>query len=156
MSDVTIAPTAIVAETATLGEGTVVWHGAQVMHGVKMGVHCSVGSYAEIGRDSILGDNVRIGFGAFLPNRSRIGNAVFIGPGAKFADDKLPIAGNRPFYRPQPPIVENFVSVGMNATILPGLRLGEGCIVGAGAVVTKDVKPFSTVAGNPAKELPKP
>jgi acetyltransferase-like isoleucine patch superfamily enzyme len=95
---------------------------------------------------------VRINHGSFLPNRSTVGNDVFIGPNVTFTDDKYPRSGNK-HYKAEPPIVEDNVSVGAGAIILPGIRLGKGCMIGAGAVVTEDVEPGMTVVGMPARIL---
>lgn len=150
-----IHPTALVDPTAVLGPGTHVWQYAHVRMGVRMGANGSVGGGAEIGTYSTLGENVRIGYGVFIPSRTRIGSHVFIGPRAVLCDDKYPIANN-PRYRAQPPLVEDGVSIGAGAVILPGVRLGTGAQIGAGAVVTHDVEPYTVVAGNPARPLPVP
>jgi acetyltransferase-like isoleucine patch superfamily enzyme len=93
---------------------------------------------------------VRIQHGAFLPNRARIGDRVFIGPNATFTDDRYPEVNN-PRYKAEPPIVEDDVAIGAGAVILPGVRIGRGALIGAGAVVTKDVPPSAVVVGNPAR-----
>ncbi len=147
-----IAATAIVHPTATLGEGTAVWDHAIVEASVTTGPQCAIGSHTFVGLGSTLGEGVRIQHGVFLTRRTVIGARVFIGPNATFTDDKHPCVNN-PHYRPTPPIVEDDVNIGANATLLPGVTLGRGCTVGAGAVVTKDVPPYTTVVGNPARPL---
>lgn len=111
-----------------------------------------IGSNVYVGMHTVMGENVRIQHGAFLVRRMKIGDRVFIGPNATFTDDRHPVVNN-PRYRPEPPVLEDDVNVGANATILPGVRLGKGCTVGAGAVVTRDVAPYTTVVGNPARRL---
>jgi UDP-2-acetamido-3-amino-2,3-dideoxy-glucuronate N-acetyltransferase len=135
--------------TASLGPGTLVWTFATVGAGVQTGSHCAIGSAVYIGADSRLGDSVRIQHGVFLPNRSRVGDRVFIGPNATFTDDRHPVV-NHPQYRAEPPIIEDDASIGAGAVVLPGVTIGRGAMVGAGAVVTKDVPPFAVVKGNPA------
>jgi len=136
--------------TVKLGQGTVVWSYAVLCAGVKTGENCSVGSTVYIGRNTTLGDGVRINGGCHLTDRMTVGNNVFFGPNVTTMNDRYPRAGN-PFYKIEPPIIEDDVSVGAGATILPGVRLGQGCTIGAGAVVTKDVAPWTTVMGCPAR-----
>ena len=145
-----IHATADVHESVTMGEDVHIWAGAGVMAGTVIGAHVSIGRHAELGRFCEIGEGTRISYGVFLPNHSRIGRGVFIGPGAIFTDDRYPKANN-PWYRRESPIVEDDVSVGAGAVILPGVRLGQGCMVAAGAVVTHDVPPHVTVKGNPAR-----
>jgi len=145
-----IHPTAEVHETARLDDDVHVWGGACVMSGAKLGMHVSVGRGAEIGRGCTIGEGTRIGYGVFIPNLTVIGRQVFIGPNATLCDDKRPRVSN-PDYRPQPPVLEDNCSIGAGAVILPDVRIGRGSMVGAGAVVTCDVQPWTTVAGNPAK-----
>lgn len=149
-SDVQVADFAVVHQSTFLGMGTVVWSFAIVGSGVHTGPHCAIGSHVYIGMGSTLGESVRIQHGVFLPNRSQIGNRVFIGPNATFTDDRHPVVNN-PRYKAEPPIVEDDASIGAGAVILPGVRIGRGAVVGAGAVVTHDVPPHTTVKGNPAQ-----
>ena len=94
----------------------------------------------------IIGNNCKVQAFAFIPTGVTIGNNVFIGPRVTFTNDKHPPSGNW-----SATIVEDEVVIGAGAVILPGLTLGKGCVVGAGAVVIKDVLPYATVVGNPAK-----
>ena len=146
-----IHETAIV-ETSFIGTNVNVWAYAHVMGGVILGDNCSIGGCAEIGKSTVMGDNCRIGFGVFLPNHSRLGDNVFIGPNATFCDDKHPRVNNRD-YKAEPPILEDDCSIGAGATILPGIKIGRGATVGAGAVVTRNVTPYTTVIGCPAIPL---
>lgn len=144
---------ALVDPSAELGEGTVVWQWSHIMAGVKTGSHCSIGGHSEIGRDSRLGASVRIGFGVFLPNRTQVGDRVFIGPRVVATDDRYPRV-NHPRYRAEPPILEDDCAIGAGAVLLPGVRIGRGAMVGAGAVVTRSVAPYTTAYGNPARAVP--
>jgi acetyltransferase-like isoleucine patch superfamily enzyme len=100
----------------------------------------------------VIGNNVTVKCGVQLWDGLRVGNNVFIGPNATFCNDKYPKSGNHDFKCLQT-VIEDDVSIGANATILPGVKLGRGCVIGAGAVVTKDVALGATVVGNPAKEM---
>ena len=132
-----------------VGPGTAVWAFATIHEGVRLGADCGVGEHAYIGRNTVIGTRTRIGQGAHITDHMTVGDDVFIGPQVVFSNDRHPIANN-PGFDLEAPIVEDHVSIGVNATILPGVRLGRGCVVGAGAVVTKDVPPGRTVIGNPA------
>lgn len=145
-----IHPLAYVEEPVTLGPGTAVWAFAHVMAGVKTGRHVSIGGHSEIGRGCVLGDYTRVGYGVFMPNNMIVGANVFIGPKVGFTDDKYPRVNN-PHYRAEPAIIEDDVSIGLGAVILPGIRLGRGCLVGAGAIVTSDVPPHAVVMCKPAR-----
>jgi len=141
-------------QSQVVGDGTRVWQFAVVLAGARIGKNCNICAHTFIENDVVIGNNVTVKCGVQLWNGVRVGNNVCIGPNATFCNDKHPKSGNRDFDCLQT-IVEDDVSIGANATILPGLRLGNGCVVGAGAVVTKDVKPGATVVGNPAKEIAK-
>ena len=147
-----IHPTADVHETVTVGEDSVVWGCACVMAGTRIGPRCSIGRHSEIGRYCEIGEGTRISFGVFLPNKTRVGRHVFIGPRATFTDDKRP-GVIKEMYRPEPPVIEDHAAIGAGAVILPGVRIGTGALVGAGAVVTRDVAPWTTVCGNPARPM---
>jgi acetyltransferase-like isoleucine patch superfamily enzyme len=114
-----------------------------------MGHRCVIGSATFIGRDSILGDDVHLNHGVFLPNGSRLGHRVFIGPNVTCTDDKHPRVNN-PRYHAEPPIIGDDANIGAGAVILPGVRLGKGCTIGAGAVVTRSVPEGETWIGIPA------
>lgn len=138
-----------------IGEGTCIWQFAVVLKGAKVGRNCNVCAQTFIENNVVVGDNVTIKCGVQLWEGMRVGNNVFIGPNATFTNDKHPksLRGKCRNWECSPVIIEDDVSICANATILPGVRLGKGCVVGAGAVVTKSVPPGVTVVGNPAKEL---
>lgn len=142
-----------VSPTVQIGGGTIVWHFAIVEDNVLIGAECVIGSNVFVGRNSILGDGVRIQHGAFIARGSRIGNRVFIGPNATLTDDKYPRAGQKEWYRPEPPVIEDGASIGAGAVILPGVRIGRRAMIGAGAVVTDHVPDEKTYIGVPAREL---
>jgi acetyltransferase-like isoleucine patch superfamily enzyme len=133
--------------------GSKVWWYAVVLQDVRIGVNCSIGSHTEIGRGSKIGDQSRIGALCFLPPNSQIGCSVFIGPGVVFTDDRFPMIHDPadPPYTAEPPIVEDYANIGAAAVILPGVRIGAGAFVAAGAVVTKDVPAGGMVLGLPAR-----
>lgn len=134
---------------ATLGKGTRVWHFAVILDNVTIGDNCSIGSHVEIGKGCTIGSRTRIGKGVFLPPNSWIGEDVFIGPNVTFTDDKYPMVNN-PDYNAQPPVIEYRAAIGAGAVILPGVHISAGAMVGAGAVVTRDVPAGKCVRGEPA------
>lgn len=114
---------------------------------------CTIGKGSTIHSHVWIGDKVSIGERAkiqaftFIPTGVRIGNDVFLGPRVTFTNDKYPPSPDWLFT-----IVEDHVSVGAGAVILPGVTLGRGCKIGAGSVVTKNVPAGETWYGNPAKK----
>ena len=113
-----------------------------------IGENCNIGAFVEIG-NSTIGNNCKIQAHSFICT-AEIGNNVFVGPRVTFTNVKYPSAIKQGEFNNI--IVEDDVTIGAGAIILPGIKLGRGCFVGAGSVVTKDVIPFTVVYGNPAKE----
>ena len=116
----------------------------------KIGEHTTIGSYVEIGPKVEIGNHCKISAYAFIPSGVKIGNEVFIGPRVTFTNDNHPPSYGAEW---EETIVEDRVSVGAGAVILPGLTLCKGTRIGAGAVVTKSTEPFSVMVGNPARQL---
>ena len=130
-----------------------IWHPekSNIYDNVKIGQYCNIGTLVEIRDNVIIGNNCKIQAFTFIPEGVRIGNNVFIGPHVCFTNDKYPSAFHYGEFMET--FVEDNVSIGAGAVILCGVTIGHDAIVGAGAVVTQNVEPFSTVAGNPAKEI---
>jgi acetyltransferase-like isoleucine patch superfamily enzyme len=135
--------------SAKFGENCTVWQYATICEDVVIGHEVVIGSGAWIGAGSEIGHGTRIQHGAFIPKKTEIGAFVFIGPNVTLTDDKYPVAGAP--YDPHPPVLEAHCSIGAGAVILPGVRVGEGAMIGAGAVVTQDVPPHAVVYGCPAR-----
>ena len=127
-----------ISPNAQIGKNVAIWRFCNIMDGVTLGDNVSIGGCTEIGRGSQIGEGSRIGYGVFIPNNSKIGRNVFIGPNTTFCDDKHPRCGNVK-YDAEPPVIEDWVSIGAGAVVLPGVRIGWGATVGAGSIVTKDV-----------------
>lgn len=129
---------------------TYIHKSSNIYESATIGKDCSIGAFVEIGNKVKIGDRCKIGCGAFIPENVIIGNDVFIGPHTVFTNDKY--APSQDYWKTQPPtIVEDFVSIGANSTILPNITLESGCVIGAGSVVTKSVAADTTVYGNPAR-----
>ncbi len=137
-------------QSEDIGGGTLIWQFCVILPNAKIGKNCNICAQVLIEGDVVVGDNVTIKSGVQLWDGVRIENDVFIGPNATFANDLFPRSKQYPTKFLQT-IVKAGASVGANATILPGITIGENAMVGAGAVVTKDVPAMAVVAGNPAK-----
>jgi acetyltransferase-like isoleucine patch superfamily enzyme len=148
--DVFIHPTAEVDPSAAIGPGTKIWHFAQVRERARIGCHCVLGKDVYVDHDVRIGDYVKIQNGVSVYYGVTLEDETFVGPNATFTNDLYPrsCAGN---WEVVPTLVRRGASIAASATILCGLTLGEFCMVGAGAVVTEDVAPYTLVAGNPAR-----
>ena len=136
--------TAIV-ESDAIGEGTRICAFAHILAGARIGRDCYLGGHACIENGVIVGDRVTVKYGVQLPDGIELENDVFVGPNATFSND-APGAGKL-----SRTLVKRGASIGANATILPGITIGERAIVRAGSVVTYSVPPDAVVAGNPAR-----
>jgi acetyltransferase-like isoleucine patch superfamily enzyme len=137
-------------ESSRVGDGTRVWAFAHVLPGAVIGKDCNVCDGVFIENDVVVGDRVTIKCGVQLWDGLRVEDDVFIGPNATFTNDRFPRSRVRPTHFLKT-IIRQGASIGANATILPGIEIGRGSMVGAGAVVTRDVAPYSLVLGNPAR-----
>lgn len=145
---------AFIDPSCVWGAGTIIWHYAIVLADVTIGRECNIGGHAEIGRGTTIGDRTRISSGVFLPSNSKIGNDVFIGPNVTCTDDRFPrTLKPGEHYVAEPPTIEDHASIGAGAVLLPGIRIGKGARVAAGAIVTKDVPDGLAVRGLPAKRF---
>ena len=135
-----IHSTAEVSDKATLGDGTIVWHGVQIREGARLGRFCRIGKDAYIDADVVLGDRCKVQNFATIYKGVTIGNRVFIGPHVCFTNDLYPRADSSD-WDVTPTIVEDGASIGANATILCGIRIGRRAMVAAGAVVSESRRP---------------
>lgn len=144
-----IHPLADVAESQ-IGQGTRVWQFVVVLKGAKIGADCNICAHTLIEGNVVIGDRVTVKSGVQIWDGSVIGDDVFIGPNATFSNDLHPRSKHYPT-KFSGVTIHKGASIGANATLLPGITVGEKAMVGAGAVVTKDVPAQAVVVGNPAK-----
>jgi acetyltransferase-like isoleucine patch superfamily enzyme len=150
MADVFIHPLAVVDEGADIGEGTRIWHFAHVRGTAKLGKGCNIGKDVYIDADVVIGNNVKIQNGVSVYHGVIIEDDVFCGPHMTFTNDMCPRAFGDDF-EVFKTLVRKGASIGAHATIVCNTTLGEYCMIGSGAVVTKDVPAHGLVVGNPAR-----
>ncbi len=147
MSDL-VHPQAL-CETKRVGPGTRVLAFAHVREGAVLGRDVEIGGHAHVASDVVIGDRVVVGAGAQLWDGVRVEDDVRIGPHATLVSEPLHAQGERG--APTHTLVCRGARVGANATILPGMTIGQNAVIGAGAVVTRSVPPHAVVVGNPAR-----
>ena len=145
----TIHPLAEV-RSRSIGKDTRVWQFSVIFENARIGENCNVCAHTLIENDVVIGNNVTIKSGVFLWDGTRVEDEVFIGPNATFTNDAMPRSKVYPSVF-KGITVKKGASIGANATILPGITIGCKAMVGAGAVVTRDVPDYAVVVGNPAK-----
>lgn len=137
-------------KSTNIGEHTNVWQFSVVFEKAIIGSNCNICAHTLIENEVVIGNDVTIKSGVYIWDGIKIEDKVFIGPSVVFSNDKFPRSKVYPKEFSQT-LVKKGASIGANATILPGVTIGEFSMVGAGAVVTKDVPPKAVVVGNPAK-----
>jgi UDP-2-acetamido-3-amino-2,3-dideoxy-glucuronate N-acetyltransferase len=145
--------TALIDEPVEIGAGSKIWHFSHVMSGVKMGKGCNLGQNVFVGSNVVLGNNVKVQNNVSLYEGITCEDDVFLGPSMVFTNIRNPRSGvvRKGMYVNT--YLEQGVTVGANATIVCGIRLGKYAFIGAGAVVTKDVPAYALLVGNPARRL---
>lgn len=137
-------------QSVNIGKDTKIWQFCVVLPAAVIGNDCNICAHTFIENNVVIGDRVTVKSGVYLWDNIHIENDVFIGPNATFTNDKYPRSKN--FSKEYPETkVKTGASIGANATILPGITVGCFAMVGAGAVVTKNVPDYAVVLGNPAR-----
>lgn len=146
-----------VDNNVSIGSGTKIWHFSHIQSGSSIGGNCSIGQNVNVGNNVIIGDYVKIQNNVSVYEGVELEDYVFCGPSMVFTNIKVPRCeypqkGSEYYLKT---LVKRSASIGANATILCGVTIGEYSLIGSGAVITKDVPPFSLVVGNPGKIIGK-
>lgn len=144
-----VHPHAIV-EGKNIGDGSRIWAFAHILPEAQIGENANICDHCFIENEVVIGDNVTLKCGVYLWDGITIEDNVFVGPNATFTNDLFPRSKNEG-YDQEKITLRKGSSIGANATILAGITIGEYALVGAGAVVTKDVPAYTIVYGNPAQ-----
>jgi UDP-2-acetamido-3-amino-2,3-dideoxy-glucuronate N-acetyltransferase len=149
----TIHPTAIVDDGAQIGAGTRIWHWVHICAGARIGQDCSFGQNVFVGNDVVIGNHCKVQNNVSIYDAVTLEDEVFCGPSMVFTNVHNPRAAviRKDEYRRT--LVKKGATIGANATLVCGVTLGEYAFIAAGAVVTRDVKPYALMAGVPARQI---
>lgn len=154
MPEARIHPSATIDSTAEIGDGSMVWVNVQIREGATIGKNCVLSKDVYVDCNVKIGDECKIQNSVSIYDGVTIESQVFVGPNASFTNDKVPRAFNTD-WKITKTLVQQGASLGANCTIICGIVIGEYSMIAAGSVVTKDVPPYTLVAGNPARIVAK-
>ncbi|MCK4233270.1 N-acetyltransferase [candidate division WOR-3 bacterium] len=144
-------PTAVIDKGAKIGNHSKIWHFTHIREGAKIGENCVIGQNCYIASRTVIGNGVKVENNVSLFDLVTLKDNVFVGPSAVFINDINPRAPYPKEGKWIPTLVKEGATIGANATILCGITIGKWAFVACGTVVTKDVKNYSIVKGNPGK-----
>ncbi|HBX53469.1 MAG: hexapeptide transferase [Bacteroidetes bacterium RIFOXYA12_FULL_35_11] len=144
--------TAVIDDNCKIGTGTKIWHFSHIMSNCIIGENCNIGQNVVISPEVVLGKNVKVQNNVSIYTGVICEDDVFLGPSMVFTNVINPRSAVLRRDQYLKTIVKKGASIGANATIVCGNNIGEFAFIGAGAVVTKEVKPYALVVGNPAKQ----
>ncbi|MEA2041402.1 MAG: acyltransferase [Bacteroidota bacterium] len=145
--------TAVIDKNCTIGSGTKIWHFSHIMENSEIGENCNIGQNVVIAPDVILGKNCKVQNNVSIYTGVICEDDVFLGPSMVFTNVTNPRSAVVRRHEFEKTTVRKGATIGANATIVCGHEIGEYAFIGAGAVITKKVKPYSLVVGNPAKRI---
>ena len=140
-------------DNCLIGEGTKIWHFSHIMEKSKIGKNCNIGQNVVVSPFVNIGDNVKIQNNVSVYTGVKIQNNVFVGPSVVFTNIKNPRSEINRRNEYVKTLVKEGATLGANSTIICGATIGKYSLIGAGAVVTKDIKDYALVVGNPAKQV---
>ena len=152
MREIFVHPTSIIDDNVEIGEGTKIWHFSHIQSGARIGRNCSFGQNVNVSNNVKVGDNCRVQNNVSLYEGVELEDYVFCGPSCVFTNDLTPRAKypkGQVGYKKT--VVEEGASIGANATIVCGHKIGKWALIGAGAVVTSNVPAHALMLGVPAK-----
>ena len=145
--------TAVIDDNCSIGDGTKIWHFSHIMPNCTIGKTCNIGQNVVVSPDVILGDNVKVQNNVSIYTGVICEDDVFLGPSMVFTNVINPRSAVIRKDEYKKTIVKKGASIGANATIICGNDIGEYALIGAGSVVTKEIKPYALVVGNPSKQI---
>lgn len=145
--------TAIIDEGCEIGKGTKIWHFSHIMSNCKIGENCNIGQNVVVSPEVILGNNVKVQNNVSIYTGVTCDDDVFLGPSMVFTNVTNPRSAVNRRGQYSKTHVGKGASIGANATIVCGHDIGEYAFIGAGAVVTKTIPPYSLVVGNPSRQI---
>lgn len=146
-------PTAVIDDNCTIGEGTKIWHFSHIMSNCTIGQKCNLGQNVVVSPGVVLGNNVKVQNNVSIYTGVRCEDDVFLGPSMVFTNIINPRSAIVRRDQYVETLVQKGASIGANATIVCGNTIGKYAMIGAGAVVTKDVPPYALLVGNPARQI---
>ncbi|MEJ7737951.1 MAG: acyltransferase [Chitinophagaceae bacterium] len=146
-------PTAVIDEGCIIGEGTRIWHFSHIMPDAVIGKNCNIGQNVVVSAQVVLGNNVKVQNNVSIYTGVICEDDVFLGPSMVFTNVINPRSAIVRKSEYMQTIVRKGASIGANATIICGNPIGKYALIGAGAVITKEVKPYALLVGNPARQI---
>lgn len=153
MSDYFAHETAVIDDGCIIGNGTKIWHFSHIMPNCTIGEKCNIGQNVVVSPGVVLGKNVKVQNNVSIYTGVICEDDVFLGPSMVFTNVINPRSAIIRKDEYQQTIVKKGASIGANATIICGNNIGEYALIGAGSVVTKEIKPYALVVGNPSKQI---
>ena len=151
--DYTVHETAVIDEGCIIGKGTRIWHFSHIMAGCRIGENCNLGQNVVVSPDVVLGNNVKVQNNVSIYTGVICEDDVFLGPSMVFTNVTNPRSAVNRRGQYAVTLVKKGATIGANATVVCGHNIGEYALVGAGAVITKDIAPYALVVGNPSKQI---
>lgn len=145
--------TAIIDEDCRVGKGTKIWHFSHIMSNCTIGENCNIGQNVVVSPQVVLGNNVKVQNNVSIYTGVICENDVFLGPSMVFTNVTNPRSAINRKNEYKQTLVKKGATIGANATIVCGHTIGEYALIGAGAVVTKEIPAYALVVGNPAKQI---